>query len=95
MPVAYSFSAELTYPEPEGMTARILTMPTDLSGTLLTLACSHIITSVGAMWANVAQCAALLIGIILHAAIRPDLRRQAVTATTDNECCETMMEIGK
>ncbi|XP_069694729.1 choline/ethanolamine transporter flvcr2a-like [Periplaneta americana] len=84
MPIAYDFCAELTYPEPEGMTSGLLTVPTQVSGTLFTLAYSAMLTELGAMWANVALCVSLLVGTVIHCTIKPDLRRQAVTASTDN-----------
>ncbi|KAJ4431830.1 hypothetical protein ANN_20435 [Periplaneta americana] len=78
MPIAYDFAAELTYPEPEGMTAGILILPAQISGALFTLGYGEMLRSVGPLWANVTLCCTLLVGSVIHVVIRPDLRRQAV-----------------
>ncbi|PSN51560.1 Feline leukemia virus subgroup C receptor-related protein 2 [Blattella germanica] len=79
MPIAYDFGAELTYPEPDGMTSGILTLPTQIFGVAFTLAFGQMIAHVGTTWMNVTQTCSLLIGTLIHILIKSDLRRKAMT----------------
>ena len=79
MPIAYDLCSELTYPEPEGVTSGILTMPTQIFGIFFTLICREMIEKEGITWMNAFECASLVVGALLHTGIGGDLRRQAVT----------------
>ena len=84
MPIAYDFCAELTYPEPEGITSGILTMPTQLFGIVFVLICGQMIAHVDTTWVNAFECGSLVIGVLIHTRIQADLRRQAITSSQDN-----------
>ncbi|PSN41027.1 Feline leukemia virus subgroup C receptor-related protein 2 [Blattella germanica] len=77
LPVGFEFAAELTYPEPEGTSAGLLNAAVQVFGIMLTNAYSWLLENTTDMWANGALCAALVVGIIITAFIKSDLRRQA------------------
>lgn len=77
LPVGFEFAAELTYPEPEGTSAGLLNAAVQLFGILFTMFYGWVFERSGHLWANVAMCLALLIGTVMTALIKNDLRRQA------------------
>lgn len=76
LPVGFEFGAELTYPEPEGTSAGILNAFAQIFGVSFTLIYGQLFSEFGDLWANVFACSALVVGAILTAIIKPDLRRQ-------------------
>ncbi|XP_034245936.1 feline leukemia virus subgroup C receptor-related protein 2 isoform X2 [Thrips palmi] len=77
LPVGFEFAAELTYPEPEGTSAGLLNAAVQLFGILFTMFYGWVFERSGHLYANVAMCLALLVGTIMTALIKNDLRRQA------------------
>lgn len=77
LPVGFELAAELTYPEPEGTSAGLLNAGSQVFGIIFTSVYSVLFKEFGDMWANVVMCFMLLLGTILTACIRPNLRRQA------------------
>ncbi|KAJ9580074.1 hypothetical protein L9F63_004266 [Diploptera punctata] len=79
MPIAYDFCAELTYPEPEGITSGMLAMPTQIFAILFIIICEQMIAHMSTTWMNAFLCMSLVIGTLIHIQIRADLKRHAVT----------------
>ncbi|XP_063227089.1 uncharacterized MFS-type transporter C09D4.1-like [Bacillus rossius redtenbacheri] len=77
LPLGFEFAAELTYPEPETTSGALLSASTQVFGVALTSAYSWAVGGAGVLWANIGLCCALLLGLALTWAIRPDLRRLA------------------
>lgn len=77
LPVGFEFAAELTYPEPEGTSTGLLNAAAQVFGIAFTMAYSEILNSSGDIVANVTMAVMLLVGSIVTAIIRSDLRRQA------------------
>lgn len=77
LPVGFEFAAELTYPEPEGTSTGLLNAAAQVFGIAFTMAYSEILNGSGDIVANVTMAVMLLIGSVVTAIIRSDLRRQA------------------
>ncbi|XP_075217030.1 histamine transporter isoform X2 [Lycorma delicatula] len=80
LPVGFEFAAELTYPEPEGTSAGLLNGAAQIFGIIFTMFYRWVLEEAGDLWANITLSAALLVGTILTASIKSDLRRQAAHA---------------
>ncbi|CAL4069882.1 unnamed protein product, partial [Meganyctiphanes norvegica] len=76
LPVGFEFAAELTYPESEGTSSGLLNASAQVFGILCTIAAGHLLKDYGDQPANLLLVAVLLVGTILTAFIREDLRRQ-------------------
>lgn len=77
LPVGFEMAAELTYPEPEGTSAGLLNAASQVFGIIFTSLYAVIFENYGDIWANSVMSCMLIIGTILTAFIRSDLRRQA------------------
>ncbi|KAF2893536.1 hypothetical protein ILUMI_12647 [Ignelater luminosus] len=77
LPVGFELAAELTYPEPEGTSAGLLNAASQVFGIIFTSLYSLLFNRFGDVWANGVMCIMLLVGTILTACIRSDLKRQA------------------
>lgn len=77
LPVGFELAAELTYPEPEGTSAGLLNAASQVFGIIFTSLYSLLFNKFGDTWANGVMCIMLLVGTILTACIRSDLKRQA------------------
>ncbi|EFA03239.1 uncharacterized MFS-type transporter C09D4.1 [Tribolium castaneum] len=77
LPVGFEFGAELTYPEPEGTSAGLLNASCQVFGIAFTSIYSVIFNNLNDIWANSIMSVMLLIGTIMTALIKSDLRRQA------------------
>ncbi|CAG9827248.1 unnamed protein product [Diabrotica balteata] len=77
LPVGFELAAELTYPAPEGTSAGLLNCACNLFGIAFTNIYSIILNNVSDQWANISTSIALVLGTILIACTRSDLRRQA------------------
>ena len=65
LPVGVELAAELTYPEPEGLSTGLLNTSAQIFGLVFTYAQGVIITSYGALYGNIFLCVSLFIGSIL------------------------------
>ncbi|XP_058054546.1 heme transporter FLVCR2 [Anopheles bellator] len=77
LPVGFEFAAELTYPEPEGTSTGLLNAAAQVFGITFTMLYSELLNSNGDIVANVTMAVMLLVGSVVTAIIRSDLRRQA------------------
>ncbi|CAL4131180.1 unnamed protein product, partial [Meganyctiphanes norvegica] len=77
LPVGFEFAAELTYPEAEGTSSGLLNASAQFFGIFCTMADGQLLDSFGDMAANLLLVAVLLVGTIMTACIKEDLRRQA------------------
>lgn len=84
LPVGFEFGAELTYPEPEGTSAGILNAGAQIFGVVFTLIYGWLFGEWGDATANIFACAALVVGVVLTALIKSDLRRQNASKASEN-----------
>lgn len=77
LPVGFEFAAELTYPEPEGTSAGMLNMVAQVFGIAYTMLYAELFDAFGDKGANITMSIMLVVGAIVTAAIKSDLRRQA------------------
>ncbi|XP_066533076.1 heme transporter FLVCR2 isoform X2 [Hoplias malabaricus] len=87
LPLGFEFAVELTYPESEGMSSGLLNCSAQVFGIIFTICQGNIIDSFGTLAGNLFLCAFLVIGTILTALIKSDLRRQRanqIATTTEN-----------
>ncbi|XP_069694726.1 choline/ethanolamine transporter FLVCR1-like isoform X2 [Periplaneta americana] len=75
--IAYSFSYEVTYPAPEGTVGGMLSVADQVTSMVLTHSCGAIVTHVDVLWANNVFSLILVVGMVLHVFMKPELRRQA------------------
>jgi FLVCR family feline leukemia virus subgroup C receptor-related protein len=76
LPVGFEFAAELTYPEPEGTSSGLLNAGVQVFGISFTILYSELLDSFGDIAANSVMAAFLIVGTIITAFIKSDLRRQ-------------------
>lgn len=82
LPVGFEMAAELTYPEPEGTSSGILNAGAQVFGILFTMLYSEILDTFGDIQANLLMAGFLVIGTVITALIKSDLRRQNAHAAT-------------
>lgn len=80
LPVGFELAAEMTYPEPEGTSAGLLNAGSQVFGIIFTNLYSVILKELTDVWANAIMAAMLLVGTVLTACIKSDLKRQAAQA---------------
>ncbi|ESO84076.1 hypothetical protein LOTGIDRAFT_155394 [Lottia gigantea] len=78
LPVGYEFAAELTYPEPDGISSGVLTAMANLCGLIFTLGLRIVISDYGVLQSNIAVIVIFVIGGIVTMCIKPDYKRQTV-----------------
>ncbi|XP_061223401.1 heme transporter FLVCR2 isoform X4 [Neopsephotus bourkii] len=83
LPLGFEFAAELTYPESEGTSSGLLNVSAQIFGIAFTVCQGQIMDHFGTKAGNLFLCAFLLLGTIMTAFIKADLRRQQ--ANLDNE----------
>lgn len=74
--MGFEFAAELTYPVNENTSSALLNAGVQVFGILLTMLYGEILDSFGDVAANVVMVVLLVIGSIITAFIKSDLRRQ-------------------
>uniref|UniRef100_A0A6A7FVC5 Choline/ethanolamine transporter FLVCR1 n=1 Tax=Hirondellea gigas TaxID=1518452 RepID=A0A6A7FVC5_9CRUS len=76
LPVGFEFAAELTFPEPEGTSSGLLNASAQSFGLVFTMAGSALLRSYGDKASNGMLASVLVLGAIITAAIKEDLKRQ-------------------
>lgn len=76
LPLGFEFAVELTYPESEGTSSGLLNCSAQVFGIIFTICQGKIIDVYGIPAGNIFLCVFLLIGTIMTAFIKSDLRRQ-------------------
>nr|XP_044989023.1 feline leukemia virus subgroup C receptor-related protein 1 isoform X2 [Jaculus jaculus] len=84
LPLGFEFAVEITYPESEGTSSGLLNASAQIFGILFTLAQGKLISVYGAMAGNTFLCAWMLLGVILTALIKSDLRRHNINTGRTN-----------
>ncbi|XP_068198288.1 heme transporter FLVCR2 isoform X2 [Antennarius striatus] len=90
LPLGFEFAVELTYPESEGTSSGLLNCSAQVFGIIFTICQGKIIDHFSTLAGNIFLCVFLLIGTIITAFIKSDLRRQnanqSVKATGPSDC---------
>lgn len=76
-PVGLEFSAEITFPEPEGTSAALMCSAVQLSGIVLMLTGGFIMERAGVTWTMAFLAVPLLLACFMLHFVRPELKRQA------------------
>uniref|UniRef100_UPI00398EE403 choline/ethanolamine transporter flvcr2a isoform X2 n=1 Tax=Pristiophorus japonicus TaxID=55135 RepID=UPI00398EE403 len=76
LPLGFEFGAELTYPESEGTSSGLLNESAQVFGIIFTISQGKLIDHFGTVAGNIFIFVFLLVGTILTALIKADLRRQ-------------------
>lgn len=82
LPLGFEFAVELTYPESEGTSSGLLNCSAQVFGIAFTIIQGKIIDHFGTLAGNIFLCVFLLIGSIMTAFIKSDLRRQKANQET-------------
>ncbi|XP_006834256.1 PREDICTED: feline leukemia virus subgroup C receptor-related protein 1 [Chrysochloris asiatica] len=85
LPLGFEFAVEITYPESEGTSSGLLNAAAQIFGILFTLAQGKLISVYHPMAGNIFLCVWMLVGIILTALIKSDLRRHNVNIGITND----------
>ncbi|KAM9613084.1 choline/ethanolamine transporter FLVCR1 isoform 2-T2 [Trichechus inunguis] len=85
LPLGFEFAVEITYPESEGTSSGLLNAAAQIFGILFTLAQGKLISEYGPLAGNLFLCAWMLVGIILTALIKSDLRRHNINIGIKND----------
>lgn len=76
LPIGFEFAAELTFPIAEGTTSGLLNGAVQVVGVLMTMIFGKLMYSLDIFTTNLIMCGFLLVGVLLTAIIKSDLRRQ-------------------
>ncbi|XP_028295813.1 choline/ethanolamine transporter flvcr2b isoform X2 [Gouania willdenowi] len=82
LPLGFEYAVELTYPESEGTSSGLLNCSAQVFGIIFTISQGRIIDDYGTLEGNIFLCVFLLIGTIMTAFIKSDLRRQNTNRET-------------
>ncbi|XP_693589.4 choline/ethanolamine transporter flvcr2a isoform X1 [Danio rerio] len=82
LPLGFEFAVELTYPESEGTSSGLLNCSAQVFGIAFTIIQGKIIDHFSTLAGNIFLCVFLLIGSIMTAFIKSDLRRQKANQET-------------
>uniref|UniRef100_A0A8B9RRS3 Major facilitator superfamily (MFS) profile domain-containing protein n=1 Tax=Accipiter nisus TaxID=211598 RepID=A0A8B9RRS3_9AVES len=76
LPLGFEFAAELTYPESEGTSSGLLNVSAQIFGIAFTISQGQIMDCFGTKAGNLFLCSFLLLGTVMTAFVKADLRRQ-------------------
>ncbi|XP_026879513.2 feline leukemia virus subgroup C receptor-related protein 2 isoform X2 [Electrophorus electricus] len=85
LPLGFEFAVELTYPESEGTSSGLLNCSAQVFGIIFTICQGKIIDYYGTLAGNIFLSVFLLLGTILTAFIKADLRRQKSNQQEDTQ----------
>ncbi|NXC40021.1 FLVC2 protein, partial [Penelope pileata] len=84
LPLGFEFAAELTYPESEGTSSGLLNVSAQIFGIAFTISQGQIMHRFGPKAGNLFLCSFLLLGTIMTAFIKADLRRQQANVESEH-----------
>nr|XP_020446816.1 feline leukemia virus subgroup C receptor-related protein 2 isoform X2 [Monopterus albus] len=90
LPLGFEFGVELTYPESEGTSSGLLNCSAQIFGIIFTLGQGRIIDKWGTLAGNLFLSAFLLIGTVMTACIKSELRRQQANLQSKVQPVNTM-----
>ncbi|KAK7907291.1 hypothetical protein WMY93_015903 [Mugilogobius chulae] len=85
LPLGFEFGVEITYPESEGTSSGLLNAFAQIFGIIFTLIQGKLTTDFGPLEGNLFLCAWILLGIILTALIKSELKRHNVNMGVENK----------
>ncbi|GIY04607.1 feline leukemia virus subgroup C receptor-related protein 2 [Caerostris darwini] len=85
LPAGFDFGAEITYPEPEAISSSLLNASTQIFSIILTNIASLLLQNYGDFFSNSFFSICLLVGILVMACIKCELKR----TNADKECSDT------
>uniref|UniRef100_A0A671QJJ9 Feline leukemia virus subgroup C receptor-related protein 1-like n=1 Tax=Sinocyclocheilus anshuiensis TaxID=1608454 RepID=A0A671QJJ9_9TELE len=85
LPIGFEFGVEITYPESEGTSSGLLNAFAQVFGIIFTLIQGQLTTDYGPLSGNMFLCAWILLGIVLTALIKSDLKRHGVNVSNINK----------
>ncbi|KTF82870.1 hypothetical protein cypCar_00004233 [Cyprinus carpio] len=85
LPIGFEFGVEITYPESEGTSSGLLNAFAQVFGIIFTLIQGQLTTDYGPLSGNIFLCAWILLGIVLTALIKSDLKRHGVNMSSINK----------
>ncbi|XP_067273993.1 feline leukemia virus subgroup C receptor-related protein 1 [Pseudorasbora parva] len=85
LPIGFEFGVEITYPESEGTSSGLLNAFAQVFGIIFTLIQGQLTTDYGPLSGNIFLCAWILLGIVLTALIKSDLKRNDVNVGNTNK----------
>uniref|UniRef100_A0A3B3Y1Z0 Major facilitator superfamily (MFS) profile domain-containing protein n=1 Tax=Poecilia mexicana TaxID=48701 RepID=A0A3B3Y1Z0_9TELE len=88
LPLGFEFGVEITYPESEGTSSGLLNAFAQLFGIIFTLIQGRLTTAFGPLAGNVFLSAWILLGVVLTAFIKSDLKRHNVNMATESKALQ-------
>lgn len=85
LPLGFEFGVEITYPESEGTSSGLLNAFAQIFGIIFTLIQGRLTTHYGPLAGNLFLCAWMIIGIVLTALIKSELKRHNVNMGVDSK----------
>ncbi|XP_042633990.1 feline leukemia virus subgroup C receptor-related protein 1-like isoform X3 [Cyprinus carpio] len=85
LPIGFEFGVEITYPESEGTSSGLLNAFAQVFGIIFTLIQGQLTTDYSPLIGNIFLCAWILLGIVLTALIKSDLKRHGVNVSNINK----------
>ncbi|XP_051581308.1 feline leukemia virus subgroup C receptor-related protein 1 isoform X1 [Myxocyprinus asiaticus] len=85
LPIGFEFGVEITYPESEGTSSGLLNAFAQVFGIIFTLIQGRLTTDYSPLIGNIFLCAWILLGIVLTALIKSDLKRNDINVGNINK----------
>uniref|UniRef100_A0A4W5KQD3 FLVCR choline and putative heme transporter 2 n=1 Tax=Hucho hucho TaxID=62062 RepID=A0A4W5KQD3_9TELE len=93
LPLGFEFAVELTFPEGEGTSSGLLNCSAQIFGIIFTIGQGKIIDHFGTFAGNIFLCVFLLIGTIMTAFIKSDLRRQKANHLAETQVASVSVSV--
>ncbi|KAM4713142.1 choline/ethanolamine transporter FLVCR1 isoform 2-T3 [Anableps anableps] len=90
LPLGFEFGVEITYPESEGTSSGLLNAFAQIFGIIFTLIQGRLTTDFDPFAGNLFLSAWILLGVVLTALIKSDLKRHNVNMATENKTLQAM-----
>ncbi|XP_008395261.1 choline/ethanolamine transporter FLVCR1 [Poecilia reticulata] len=88
LPLGFEFGVEITYPESEGTSSGLLNAFAQIFGIIFTLIQGRLTTAFGPLAGNVFLSAWILLGVVLTALIKSELKRHNVNMATESKALQ-------